>query len=533
MILPAKKYRFLLSLTFIVLIISGIWYLFQNKSSSSVRLQEISSEMHLRDGETLAKIYCSGCHRFPEPGLLDRRTWSRQTLPAMGPHLGINKFAGKKYPRDVTPGLPDGFYPEKAMIDSLTWQKIIDYYITKAPERFEFPDTGSGIVEEDLFFQVRRPSYRTNSNPMVSAIRFDAANQLIYIADAATERLLVFDRTLEVVASFDVPSPVSDIQFTGNTEKRGIRHFLITQIGNLAPSDAREGAVLKGWYNPDTGEGDFSSVIIDELTRPVETIETDLDEDGHNDLLISEFGHRNGSIFWLKNAGDQYDLEKRVLIETPGCMQSHVTDFTQNGHPDILVLCTQTDQAIYLFENNGEGEFNRSILLQFPITAGSSSFELVDFNQDELPDILYTSGDNADYSLTYKPYHGVYIYLNEGNNTFSKKWFYQMNGAYSAKAADFDDDGLPDIAAISFFADYAKKPQEGFIFFKNHGDFTFTPYHPPATSYGRWIAMDVADWTGNSSADIVLANFSLGPTKVLPQIESILTQSPHLLILEN
>ncbi len=52
-------------------------------------------------------------------------------------------------------------------------------------------------------------------------------------------------------------------------------------------------------------------------------------------------------------------------------------------------------------------------------------------------------------------------------------------------------------------------------------------------SYGRWIAMDVADWTGNGAADIVLANLSRGPTRVLPQIESVLTQSPHFLVLEN
>lgn len=368
---------------------------------------------------------------------------------------------------------------------------------------------------------------------MASAVRFDSANQLIYLADATVEKLLVFNNNLEIVANFDVPSPVSDIRFSGDTSEPGRRNLLLTHIGNMAPSDAREGSVIKGWYNPDTGEGDFSSVIIDNIRRPVETILADLDQDGREDLLISEFGHRRGSLFWLKNDGGSYQTEKKVLIDTPGCLQSHVMDFTKNGHPDVLALCSQTDQAVYLFKNNGEGEFKRETLLQFPVAAGSSSFELVDFNGDGNLDILYTSGDNADYSITYKPYHGVYIYLNDGNDQFTEEWFYPVNGAYNVKAHDFNGDGFLDLAVTSFFADYARKPQEGFIYFENNGELSFTPYHPQAASYGRWIAMDIDDWSGNGMPDIVLANFSRGPTKVLPQIEAVLTQSPHLLVLEN
>ena len=41
-----------------------------------------------------------------------------------------------------------------------------------------------------------------------------------------------------------------------------------------------------------------------------------------------------------------------------------------------------------------------------------------DFNKDGLKDIIYTCGDNADYSMVLKPYHGVYIFLNEGESRF-------------------------------------------------------------------------------------------------------------------
>ena len=491
------------------------------------------SSMPVGAGETFARQYCTGCHTFPEPDLLDKNTWMTQTLPAMGPHLGIREFAGETYPLDKTPALPENFYPDEAIIDSLTWQAILDYYSSAAPERFEYPEPGEPIAEENLFFEPRRPSYQTNSDPMVSAIKIDSANNLIYLADATVQKLLVFNRNLEIEASFDVPSPIADITFLNDEESPGRRQLLLTHIGNISPSDALDGSLISGWYDPDSGFGKFNTTILDDVRRPVETLSSDLDGDGLNDLLISEFGHRRGSLFWLKNSGSGFENERNTINTIPGCIESHITDFTNNGRPDILALCSQVDQALHLYEQQADGSFEQTTLLQFPITAGSSSFQLADFNDDGHPDILYTSGDNADYSIIYKPYHGVYIFMNDGSNNFTEEWFYPINGAYRAISGDFNQNGSLDIAVTSFFADYARNPREGFIFFENTGNLTFKPYHPRESSYGRWIAMDTGDFTGNGRDDIVLANFSRGPTKVLPQIEAILTQSPHLLLLEN
>lgn len=501
----------------------------QNRNDTSST--EAKKLMH--NGETFAKQYCTGCHTFPEPELLDKNTWLTQTLPAMGPHLGIREFDGETYPLDETPALPENFYPETAVIDSLTWQSIINYYESEAPERFMYPAPTHEITEDNLYFEPRRPNYQTNADPMVSAVRIDDTNHLIYLADSNIEKLLVFNRNLEIEASFDVPSPISDIQFLNETDESGRRELLLTHIGNISPSDALEGSIISGWYDPESKSGSFNSTILDDVRRPVEVLSEDLDSDGLEDLLISEFGHRRGSVFWLKNNGNGFDTERRTINTIPGCLESHVTDFTNNGRPDILSLCSQVDQALYLYEQKTDGSFEQTTLMQFPVTAGSSSFEYTDFNDDGHPDILYTSGDNADYSIIYKPYHGVYLYLNDGSNNFTEEWFYPINGAYRAISGDFNQNGRLDIAVTSFFADYARNPQEGFIFFENTGDLKFQPYHPQASSYGRWIAMDTGDFTGNGRDDIVLANFSRGPTKVLPQIEAILTQSPHLLVLEN
>jgi hypothetical protein len=52
-------------------------------------------------------------------------------------------------------------------------------------------------------------------------------------------------------------------------------------------------------------------------------------------------------------------------------------------------------------------------------------------------------------------------------------------------ARDFDSDGSLDIAAISFFADYAAQPEESFLYFHNISDFQFRAYTVPGISGGR------------------------------------------------
>jgi hypothetical protein len=161
-----------------------------------------------------------------------------------------------------------------------------------------------------------------------------------------------------------------------------------------------------------------------------------------------------------------------------------------------------------MFLNDHKGGFTPQALLQFPAIYGSSSFQLADFNHDGKPDILYTSGDNTDYSTVLKPYHGVYIFTNDGDWHFEQTYFYQINGCTKAIARDFDHDGDLDIVAIAFFADFKYHPQEGFTYLEQTKPNQFTAHRIPINKYGRWISMAVADIDHDGFDDVILGNFS-------------------------
>ena len=122
------------------------------------------------------------------------------------------------------------------------------------------------------------------------------------------------------------------------------------------------------------------------------------------------------------------------------------------------------------------------------------------------------------------------FFLNDGKNGFEQDFFFPINGCYKALARDYDHDGDLDIAAISFFADYVRQPQESFVYLDNRGG-KFFPLSIPESITGRWLTMDAGDWDGDGRIDIVLGNFSKAPTMIRSATDW--SQGPGLLLLKN
>jgi hypothetical protein len=457
-------------------------------------------------GRALSKIYCQSCHALPDPSQADAKTWFNGILPQMGPRLGIFSHHFQNYPSyRYDRYLPIDFYPSKPLLPPEDWQHIIEYYCATAPDSLPAQQRQQKIEGKLPYFKLIIPTGKFPV-PETSFLKLDTTRKprSILVGDAARRNLIRFNALLTAVDSVPVGGPVVDFI---RSDHYG---WIACDIGILNPNNGKFGKLVS---LPADSSAKWSSrrVIYDSLERPVQVTEVDLNQDGRKDELICEFGNMQGALSWLENLGDGR-FKRHVLQVLPGAIKAVIRDYNGDGLPDIWCLFAQGDEKIILYTNLGGGKFSQQTLLRFPPINGSSSFELDDFNGDGFADILYTCGDNADYSAIFKPYHGIYIFMNDGKNHFTRKYFFPVNGCYKAMAADFDGDGDLDIASIAFFPDFNRQPEESFMYLENQGNLHFKPYSFPEAAWGRWLTMDIGDVDGDGKPDILLGNFSVAPS---------------------
>lgn len=473
----------------------------------------------------VAKTYCASCHIFPEPDLLDKKTWEKGIFPRMGPMLGIRYMDGQPY-ADISYNDKESI--TKGAISMDDWKKIMTYYITLAPDS-SLVQNRPPIKDFTNLFTAKEPALQ-KGNCSVSYIKIDPGNKYIYQANGFDSSLTIYNNQLQKITSKNIHNVPVDISFEQDITQPGKRSGVLTGIGIMNPNDLAKGSAENITI---TKEGSFAqpSRLFDSMRRPVQTTLCDLNNDGKTDYLVCGFGNTVGEFYWMKNNGNG-TYEKKMLAALPGAIKAYIRDFNNDGLPDIIALFAQAREGVFLFTNKGNGAFEKKDLLLFPPVYGSSYFELDDFNNDGFPDILYTCGDNADYSNVLKNFHGVYIFLNDGKNNYKQKYFFPVHGAFKAMAKDFDKDGDLDIAAIAFFPDKLHQPQESFVYLQNNGNYSFKPFGIPQYNKGNWLTMDAADIDGDGDDDIVIGSLSLAAVRNNINNDS-LNKNPRFLLLQN
>lgn len=489
-------------------------------------------------GRALVQGYCGTCHQVPDPQWLDRKTWLDELLPKMAPGgsdatpisgPGANDFDEETDPillaRLMAPRLDEG-----------SWEEIVAYFSANAPASLEAAIPPRPLTNDLPGFRVEYPAPVQAQFLNATAIHIDSQRSRIVTGSTEPNLLVVHDQNLKPIQISRLGMPPTWFE---EREVKGVgRQLSITMVGRLDPNDMKEGYIMTV---DDAERGSMyrnPQFLFGPLRRPVHTSWGDLNGDGQPDAVVSHFGWQIGHLA-LHLAQPGGGFSEMTLIPRPGAIMSRILDYDGDGDLDIVVLMTQAHEGVYLLRNN-DGEFEESLLIGFPPVFGASAFELVDMDGDKRLDIVVTAGDNTDFTQVFKPYHGLYVYRNQGAAGFSETYFYPVNGAYQVRNTDFDNDGDQDLATVAYFADFEQQPAVTFVYFENVGGeqgMDFIPRTTTETGKGRWLTMDIGDVDADGDVDIALGNFLRpmpGPGNIPGSVKrSWARPGPRFLLLRN
>jgi hypothetical protein len=175
-------------------------------------------------------------------------------------------------------------------------------------------------------------------------------------------------------------------------------------------------------------------------------------------------------------------------------------------------LVSQQWEEIYLFKNDGRGEFTtKKIFGSTNQDFGSSGISLCDLNRDGRPDILYTNGDGfGTADAGQRPWHGAQWLENLGGGFFRYHRIGDLAGAFSPVGVDLNGDGAMDVVLVSGFNDWKNPAATALAVFENDGHMNFTLKvlaHAPT----QLITCAAADLDGSGRPSIVTGGFYAYP----------------------
>ena len=206
---------------------------------------------------------------------------------------------------------------------------------------------------------------------------------------------------------------------------------------------------------------------------PTRIASADLDSDGRQDLVVSNVGSRDVSLFLAQPSGDFQTLPQISVGVAPSALE--LTDVDHSGSVDILVanavsgdvsLLLNRDHAafdeyryrvgtgFYTLDSDARGPYVRSL-------AGTDAIATGDFNEDGRTDAIVANPGEHGFSVVFGSPHGGFVNPNRQDSV--------LTGTRPAllRIGDFNRDGHQDLALIN------EEIHEIWIFVGDgHGEFT-------------------------------------------------------------
>lgn len=468
--------------------------------------------------------HCASCHIAPNIQDLPKSIWQNTILPEMGARMGIRE-EGFDPMQDLNfteqaEILKLGIYPDMPIIKQEDWELLKNHILAMAPDSLPsnneiFPFLASKP------FHVKSMALDGREGSFFTHLNFDKASGELLLGDIQGSLLEYDFKNDTVVPMGRFGSALVDFDRAGSIS-------FATTIGSLQPTELSTGAIYQIM-------GKESKRLPFSFHRPTNLVAEDLNGDGTTELVLTEYGNLMGTLTLLSTKSDG-SFERKTLLNQSGSFKTVVKDMNKDGRLDLIVGTAQGDEGITILYQEDNLSFRPEKVLRFSPVYGTSWFELYDYDGDGDDDIITVHGDNADESYVSKPYHGLRLHINNGENEFEEKYFYALNGATRVVVNDFDQDGDTDFGLLSTFPDYEKEGLSAFVYLENNDTdkFDFRALKFKDSNRARWFLMTDGDIDNDGDIDIVLSALSIAFAPVPDELSEFWKeQMIDLLVLEN
>jgi hypothetical protein len=272
----------------------------------------------------------------------------------------------------------------------------------------------------------------------------------------------------------------------------------VADYGDPATADNGGVSLLLG-----NGDGTFQpATLISAGNNPISIAVGDFNNDGHQDLVVSDYGNRssggNGSVSVLVGNGDGTFEAPVTLTAGNEPFGLAASDFNGDGKLDFVV--TDYDSGVYVFLGNGDGTFQSLAL----VSTGNSPSAIAarDFNGDGKLDLAVAgSPQSGGFSI-------VSILLGNGDGTFQSPVPYNVTDwlLTSIATGDISGDGRIDLA-ITWSGCVFGLCKAGITTLLGNGDGTLEPAQTPWWVYSQIsLSAQIADLASDGKADLVQIN---------------------------
>jgi hypothetical protein len=296
----------------------------------------------------------------------------------------------------------------------------------------------------------------------------------------------------------------------GDVNSDGIQDLVVANncIGNHNCTNGAVGVLLGN------GDGTFQAAVgySSGGLNAISVAVRDVNGDGKPDLIVANCNASSytsdGSVGVLLGNGDG-TFQSAVNRSSGGLYVFSVAvgDVNGDGKPDLVVAnhCTDsncTNGSVGVLVGNGDGSFQAAPI--YPV-GGSQAVSVAagDFNGDGNFDLVVASecsvGNCVNGWLT--------VLLGQGDGTFQAAGTYSSQGYQTLKVivGDFNRDGKPDLAAVSYCADTSCTNGLVSVFLGN-GDGTFQAPSSFTSGAQYALSMAVGDVNGDGKPDLIVVN---------------------------